>query len=169
MSEFVRIGQIVGAFGIKGQLKIDPLTEFLEERFRVGAKLRLNDKIVTITAVQILKGRPVISIDIVKDRNEAEKLQWQFIESDSNEPLELDDDEFLVEELIGLKVVTVSGQFVGEVEDVEENPAHDLLVIGTILIPLVSEFVKDIDFDTETITIDPIPGLLGEDDKVVTP
>jgi len=160
----VRIGQIVGAFGLKGEVKVDPLTDFWE-RFQKGTRLRLKDNWVTVESYREHKNRPMLKLSGVNDATAAEKLQWEYLEAIIADAPELDDDEYLTEDLIGMKVVTTEGKELGEVDDVIGNPAHDILQIGEILIPVVKEFIKDIDLDKEVITVQLIPGMLpGEDE-----
>ena len=108
MSEFLRVGQIVGAFGLKGQVKVLPMTDFLE-RFQKGARLRLNEGWVEVETFSIHKERPLIKFRGINDIASAEKLQWAYLEVPVPERPELDDDEFLTEDLIGLRVSTVDG------------------------------------------------------------
>lgn len=112
--------------------------------------------------MSIHKGRPLIKISGIEDLTAAEKLQWEYLEAVGRP--ELDEDEYLAEDLIGLKVVTDTGQELGEVEDVLPYPAQDVLQVGEILIPLIKQFVKKIDPDNGTITVHLIPGMLpGEE------
>lgn len=158
----VRIGQIVGAFGLKGELKIDPLTDFWE-RFQKGSRLRLKGQWVTVESYREHKNRPMVKLTGIESATAAEKLQWEYLEAIIVDTPELDDDEYLTDDLIGMQVVTTEGRVLGEVDDVIENPAHDILQIGDILIPVVKEFIKDIDLDKEIITVELIPGLLPEE------
>ncbi len=158
-----RIGQIVGAFGIRGQVKIEPLTAFFE-RFQKGTKLRLKDQWVTVESYALHKDRPLIKLSGIDTMTAAEKLQWEFIEGASDFQPELDDDEFLTEDLIGMKVLSETGEELGIVDDVLVLPAHDVLVVGEIMIPAIKEFVLDVDLDDEVMTVKLIPGMRpGED------
>ncbi|MDX2066561.1 MAG: ribosome maturation factor RimM [Fimbriimonadaceae bacterium] len=159
----MRIGQIVGAHGLKGYVKVQPLTEFLE-RFKVGSRLRLRGDWVTVEAFSLHKGRPLIKLSGIESMTAAEAVQWEYLEATEQFEPELEDDEFLLEDLIDLKVVTETGQVLGTVDEIMESPAHDILVIGDVLIPFVDEFVREVNFDTETITVHLIPGLLPEPD-----
>ena len=158
MSEFVRVGQIVGAFGLKGELKVEPMTEF-EERFQKGARLRLDGNWVTVESMRIHKNRPMLKLSGVNDLTAAERLQWHYLEASAKDAPELDEDEYLVDDLIGLRVVTTEGLELGEVDEVLAYPAHEVLEVGDMLIPLVKEFVKDVDLDNEVITVQLIPGM----------
>lgn len=158
----VKIGQIVGAFGLKGQVKVDPLTVF-KSRFDKGAPIWIHDRSYKIEASQYHKDRPLLKLKGVNTMTEAEALQWAFIEAEGVPKLE--EGEFLIEDLLGLEVVEESGEILGEVEDVQDYPAHQILVIGEILLPLVKEFVINIDHEKRVMTVRLIPGMRpGEDE-----
>jgi 16S rRNA processing protein RimM len=159
LENFTRVGQIVGAFGLKGLVKVVPLTDFLE-RFEKGSRLRLKGEWVEIEEFRIHKKRPLLKLSGITTATAAEALQWEYLEIPAAEKPELEEDEFLSEDLIGLKVVTVEGRELGEVDDVIPMPAHDVIQIGELLIPAVREFVKDIDFDANVMTVKLIPGMI---------
>src|SRR5262245_793522 len=143
MSDFVRVGQIVGAFGLKGELKVEPLTDF-EDRFLPGTRLRLNGEWVTVTTLLNHKHRPLVKLEGVDDMTAAERLQWQYLEAPAKSDEDLEDDEYLIEDLIDLRVVTVTGDELGKVEDVLPYPAQDVLKVGELLIPMVDDFIKEV-------------------------
>ncbi|MEA2553090.1 MAG: rRNA processing protein RimM [Fimbriimonadaceae bacterium] len=161
MSEFIRIGQIVGAFGLKGEVKVDTLTDF-DQRFQKGSRVRLKGDWATIESVRIHKGRPLVKFAGVDDASAAESLRWQYLEAPALAPEALEDDEYLVDDLVGMKVVTVEGEELGLVDKVLSYPAHDILQVGDLLIPLVKEFVKEVDLEGEIIRVQLIPGMRGE-------
>ncbi|RYG36419.1 16S rRNA processing protein RimM [bacterium] len=153
----VRIGRIAGAHGLKGQLKIDPLTDFWD-RFDKGCKLILQGKEVEVETSQVHKGRPLIKLRGIDTIDQAEKLQWEYLESEEDRP-DLEEDEFLTDDLIGLMAYDENGVKLGEVDDVLSTPAHDILVIGVIMVPAIKEFVEDVDLEAETIKVRLIPGM----------
>lgn len=161
MSEPIRVGQIVGAFGIRGQVKVKPLTDFIE-RFDVGRRLRLQGDWITVKACAEHKGSLIMSLSGVTDRNRAEALQWQYLEAIADERPDLDEDEFLTSDLIGLKAIDDQGNTLGTVRAVQRYPAHDVLVVDAVLVPAVSEFVVRVDLEAKTITLRPIPGMFEE-------
>lgn len=162
MPKRVRIGQIVGAHGIRGQVKVDPLTDFLE-RLSEGTRLFLNGDWVQVERFQIHKGRPILALSGIKDRNQAETLRGAYLEGVVTTRPGLEEDEFMVEDMIGMKVQTLEGRELGFVEEVLAYPAQDILKIGDILIPLVKQFVKSVDIDASLITVELIPGMLPDD------
>jgi 16S rRNA processing protein RimM len=159
MPERVRIGQIVGTHGLKGHLKIDLLTDF-PERLNVGQKVYLKDSWVEIVFCRWQKGRPIIGLEGIHHIAFAEELKWQYLEGLPLEDSDLKEDEFFSDDLVGMKVVTTSGQELGVVDDVQKYPAHDVIQVGEVLIPAIKEFVKMVDFDAETITVQLIEGMI---------
>jgi 16S rRNA processing protein RimM len=150
------IGKIVGAFGLRGQLKIEPLTSFLS-RFEKGEIVFLDGNKHKIQSSQIHKGRPLIKLAGIDTMTHAEQQQWKILEAEGE--VELNEDEFLVEDLIGLKVVTLEGETLGTVEDIEDYPAHEVILVNGIRIPFIEQFVEEINFEEETITVRLIYGM----------
>jgi len=154
----VKIGQIVGAWGIRGQVKVEPLTEFAD-RFKIGTRLRLGGHWVTVEDFSVHKGRPLLKLSGVDDMNAAEALQWQYLELEDAPPVELEEDEYLSEDLIGMQVTTTAGEQLGRVDRVLPYPAHDVLQVGEILIPAVKQFVKKVDLKARRIEVELIEGM----------
>ena len=159
--KLVRVGRIAGPHGLRGEMKIDPLTDF-DSRWVKGSVLVLQGVSRKIELSREHKGRPLIKLAGIDSIDAVEKLQFQFLEA-HGEP-EADEDEFLVEDLIGLRVLDQNGEELGEVDDVIVNPAHETLVVGEILIPFVEQFVDSVDFDAEIVRVTLIPGMWGEPD-----
>lgn len=149
----------MGTFGLKGMVKVMPMTDFLE-RFEKGSRLRLKDDWVEVLDFSIHKKRPLLKLSGITNLTAAEALKWEYLEVPADMKPVLEEDEFISEDLIGMKVVTVEGQELGEVDNVLQMPAHDVIQIGELLIPAVHEFVKDIDFEGNTMTVQLIPGML---------
>lgn len=156
---YITIGQVVGPHGIKGGLKVKVLTDF-RERFDEGRVLFLAGNEAKIKHSTWHKEQVRIQVSGVKDRNRAEELRWEYIFVPESDQPELEEDEFLVADLIGMLAVTEDGTEIGTVEDVFPSPAHDILVIGDGMVPVVSEFVLDIDLDENKIVLNLIPGMI---------
>jgi 16S rRNA processing protein RimM len=150
------VGRIVGAFGIKGQVKVEMITNF-PARFDKGNDLFIDGVKYKIQASQFHKGRPLLKLSGIDTMSAAEALQWKILEAEG-EP-DLEEDEYLLEDLIGLKVITVEGEELGVVEDIEDYPAHEVILVGEIRIPLIDHFVKDIDIENEVMTVQLIYGM----------
>ena len=162
--EFVKVGQIVGAHGLKGGVRVATLTDF-PERFTIGAVLFINGRRHVITDSAWHKGQARIHISGVKKMEDAEALKWAYLEVPASAIPKLDEDEYMTANLIGLTAITPEGAEIGKVEDVVSSPAHDLIQVGSAMVPAVKEFVKEIDLQKGTITLALIPGMFEEDEE----
>ncbi len=154
----LRVGQIVGTHGLKGHVKVDLLTDF-PERVNKGRRLLLNGNWVQVLECKWHKSRPILELEGIDHISKAQPLQWAYLEAPADEQPELEEDEYLTEDLLDLEVFTTAGEKLGIVDDVLAYPAHDTLQVGEILIPVVKQFVKKIDIDAGRIEVELIPGM----------
>lgn len=159
----IPIGKIVGAFGLDGRMKVEMLTTF-EERFAVGETVFLKGVERQITWVAWHKTQVRLRLEGITTPEQVEDLRWELLEVDPSNRPELDEDEFYAGDLIGMMVRTSDGKELGPLDAVLDYPAHEVFRVGETLIPAVKQFVKLIDFETNTITVELIPGMLpGEE------
>lgn len=158
----LEIGGIARAHGIRGEVIVhthDPESEILGEVEEIW---------VGGVAKKILEARGtphrgwIVSLEGVATRNDAELLKGQVVEVD-REALNLDEGDVLLDDLIGCKVVLPDGREWGTIAAVERGAAQDLLVIhdGAIerMLPIVDQFVTNIDIAAGVVTIDPPEGI----------
>ncbi len=157
-----RIGQIVGAFGVKGQVKVQPLTDFWE-RFEKGTSLQLEGEEITVEEVFEHKGRLVLKLSGIDNIETAETFQFKYLSGSSAFVPTLAKDEYLTADLVGLTVVCSDGKELGVVKDVIASPAHDIIVVGEIMIPAVKQFVKKVDIKHGKMVVELIEGMLPEE------
>ena len=112
-SELRQIGQVVGPFGIKGMLKVKPTTDFLE-RFDPGNTVFIKGLPYEILQTQMHKDQFRLKLDGVDTVEQVEALRWQNVSVEKDNRPELDEDEFLHEDLVGLEVVE-DGKSLGRV------------------------------------------------------
>lgn len=88
-----------------------------------------------------------------------EDTRGELLETPDREVLRDDDESFFVHELIGLRVVTESGDELGTLSEVLQSGAADVYVIrgpaGELLLPAIADVVKSIDVAAGTITVTP--------------
>ena len=165
MDDYVVVGRIGRAMGLKGEVLVEPLTDEVDRRFATGTALGAGDRTFVVAGTRIQQGRLVVRFEGVADRTTAESLRGNEL-SVAIEPGERPEDpeEFYDHQLVGLRVETVDGDEVGRLERIEHNAAQDLLVIRTstreVLFPFVAALVPDVDLDAGRIVLDDRPGLL---------
>ena len=158
------VGRIARAHGIKGQVIVNPETDFPEERFKPGATMFTTRGALTITTARLQNGRPVIGIEGVETMNGAEELAGLELRVPVEELATLPAGTFYHHDLVGCAVVTEGGEQVGTVEGVEGTLGGSRLVVagakGEILIPLAADICRTIDVAGKRIVIEPPDGLL---------
>ena len=184
------VGRIARPHGVRGEVSVAVHTDEPERRFAVGSMLATDPAEagpLAVASVRWHTGRLLVEFDGITDRHQAEGLRgvWLTLDSAQAEPSD-DPDEFHDHELIGLAVVTVSGEPVGRVTDVRHF-GQDLLVIEPagragakpatagpmgparpgrpaqpdgLLVPFVAAIVPEVDVAAGRLVIDPPPGLL---------
>lgn len=74
------------------------------------------------------------------------------------------ENEFYYFQVVGLTVETTDGQILGRIDEVFFNGANDVWVVRDgrkeILIPVIDDVVRRIDYDSGRALIEAIPGLL---------
>jgi 16S rRNA processing protein RimM len=166
--EMALVGRIARAHGIRGQVIVNPESDFAGERFQTGAELYLERggsiEKVRVTSARFHRERPVIGIEGVESMNDANALAGKELRVPVDQLAALPADTFYRHDLIGCRVETTAGETVGTVEDVEGTIGRSRLVVkgakGDVLVPLASAICRTIDPAGKRIVIDPPAGLL---------
>jgi 16S rRNA processing protein RimM len=177
--EKIAIGYVAAAHGVKGEVRVVPLTDFPERFLRMDALNLYADGVFarTLRVARVRehgsKGELIVQTD-VSDRDEAEKLVGLSILIGPEERVALPEETFWVDDLIGLRVLSADrqenedgheeGGVLGIVEDFISSGGNEVYVVrdgrGNLhYIPAVEEFVKNIDVPAKTITVKLIEGL----------
>lgn len=157
----VNIGTVVGTFGLKGALKVTPSTDF-PERFEPGKTVTIGDKVWVINHCQWHKSQVRIWVDGIKKIEAAEALIGLNVQVPLSDQPELEEGEFMVRDLIGLPVYEEGGGRLGSLDEVIGGPAQDVYRVGEILIPAVTEFVKEVDIKNRRVVVKLLPGMKPE-------
>ena len=168
--ELISVGRIFGAHGIRGEVKVESLTDF-PERFREGEVLILVTpegaaREVTIRSSRIHRGAVLILIDESPDRNAAEALRGGFFKIREKDLMRLPAGEFYHFQLVGLEVRTEDGDAIGTIEEVMPTGARPVLVVRKdgreVLLPHIDDVVRAVDLKGGTMTVRLLEGLIPE-------
>ncbi len=171
----VTVGRIVAAHGTAGEVRVLPTTDF-PQRFASGARLTLavaeNRRTVVIRGARPHRGGLVLMrLEGVTTRTEAEALRGATLEVDRSQRWPLPPDHFYASDILGLKVVTESGEDLGAVAEVIRTPANDAYRVegpaGEILIPALKAVVCAVDLEAGRMVVRPPGGLLDPEDENV--
>ncbi len=167
----VIVGRIGRPHGIKGEVSIEVRTDDPDGRLAPGTVLRTEPAAagpLTILTGRVHSGRLLLTFDGCITRTGAERLRNVLLVADVDPDERPEDpDEYFDRHLVGLRVVTVDGDEVGDLAEVLHLPGQDVLVVRRpddreALVPFVTEFVPEVDIDAGRIVVDPPAGLLDE-------
>jgi 16S rRNA processing protein RimM len=167
MEATVAIAKIGRYRGTKGEMFIHPFLELQGSKLAdIKATISWPDgrKLETvIIAIRQQANKTVCQLACSNDMDEARALVHGEINIDRSYMSRLDNDEFYVEDLVGLEVVTVNGRELGKVDSIINASLSTLMVIGSkeeYLVPFVPEIVTEIQLAEGKVIIDPPDGLL---------
>ncbi len=141
------VGRIVAPHGIRGELKVLPLTDF-PERFDAGSRLWLNGQQWVVQRGRWTGRIVILKLRGLETRNEAETLRGA--ELTVPEAAELNEEGvYYLHDIIGLPVFDAAGEQIGKLEDVFNSGATDIYVVrgdkGELLLPALDDVVTEVD------------------------
>lgn len=165
--DFNYVGSIGGARGLKGEILVNLFTahpahlaglESLYLRFDGLPKI-----LYTIQRAKWDGSKFILKLHDVDDRNKAESLKGAKLFIPESAAYQTEENEYFIDDLIGMNVVDTTGTKLGTIRDVLNYPAHDVYVISDdkkeILVPAVQEYVREVNLTTGTVMISIIDGL----------
>lgn len=171
--EYLEIGKIVAAHGIRGEVRVYPSSDFPERFEEQGTRWLLRPNQSQPEPIELQKGYfqdgkgvYVVTLAGIRDRNAAEGLRGCLLLVEKSDRPELEEGEFHVGDLIGLPVYLQEEQtLVGIVSDVlfAGNDLLEVQIEGKkqpTLVPFVEAIVPVVDLDRGRIEITPPNGLL---------
>jgi len=161
----VVIGKIVAPFGLRGEVKVFPFTDFPERFEELGEVCVGGDdtgEVRRIRRARLHKGTVLVQFEGIDDIDAAEGLRGQEVRIRESDLAPLEEGSYYIHDLIGMEVLTTEGESLGKVNQVLTGPANDVYVTDRAMIPAVKEFVKSVDLQKRQITVEPIEGLVQE-------
>ncbi|MFN3648067.1 MAG: ribosome maturation factor RimM [Armatimonadota bacterium] len=161
------VAAIVGAHGIRGEVKLRPLTEFPERltkapelrlRFPNGEEARYR-RLGTRWHQQQLLAR----LEGVDNRSDAQALVGAEVVIDVSEAQPLPEGRYYHHQLLGLRVVTPDGEELGRVRNIIEGASNDVYVAGRYMVPATHDAVLRIDPEEGVIVVRSREYLEGEE------
>jgi 16S rRNA processing protein RimM len=172
--EWATVGRVVAPFGLRGELKVLPLTD-IPNRFAQLKAVYLGapPRRYTLQRVRPYKGGLLlIKLHGCDSLSAAETLRNCELLIPLSELPPLPPDFYYQHDILNLRVLTLDGQEVGSIVDILLTGGNDVYVIRMpdgreALIPAVKEVIKQIDLGQRAMYIDPFPGLLDEREALI--
>ena len=169
--DFICVGAITGARGLKGEVRIKSFTnvpteissygDVFEENGRTKYQLRITGQV---------KGQLLARLNGVENRDAAESLKGTRLYIPKSALPETDEDEFYFADLVGLRADLVDGGYLGKIRGVHDFGAGAILEIidkesRTVMVPFTRAAVPKVDKIGGKIIVDPPIGLIDPIDK----
>lgn len=168
MVEYLKIGQIINAHGVKGEVKVYPLTDNLKRFSKLKSIFMMHRgeyQNVEITSVKYLKEFVILKLVGTDSMDDALILKNQYIFIDREHAVKLPKDTYFISDLIGVEVVTDKGVNLGKITSVFPTGSNDVYEVKaengkTVLLPAIGQVILDVDIENKKMLVNLIEGLL---------
>ena len=155
MEEFLKIGLITKPQGVKGELKVNPLTD-QSDRFLQLKSILIDNVNYTIEKVRTSPDAVYIKLNGVEDRNEAETFRGKFICVNRNQAVVPKKDSYFIADIIGCTIFTET-QEIGKVIDVTSARTDYFTIKRTngkiARFPFLKDLLIKVDIESSKIVV----------------
>lgn len=157
LSDPVVIGIVGGPHGVRGTVRVKAVGS--GRHLREGMEPAVDGK-----RYRILRSRPtpkgfLVDLEGVRNRVETASLRGKELALERRELDDLEEDEFYVGDLVGMRACGTSDENLGEVVEVISTPAHEILVLeaddGQRYVPFTLEYVPELDLAAGRLVVRP--------------
>ena len=167
-SEEINIGLILGPFGVKGELKVMPLTDdpgrISEIQDILIGKENEESQLYGVVKIRVHKNLVILKLKGINSREDAIFLKNSYLRIMRDQLKDLGEDQYYISDLQGMDVYLEDGTKLGNLTEVIKTGANDIYSVKgatkIYLIPAIKEVIKQVDMGNKKIVIQPIDGLL---------
>ncbi|MCR5511732.1 MAG: ribosome maturation factor RimM [Lachnospiraceae bacterium] len=167
MTDRFTIGVITTTHGVHGEVKVFPKTDDVR-RFKklkeVTADTGKEQLTLHVRSVKFFKQFVILGFEEYNNLNDVEFLRQAELTVSRDDALPLDNDEYYVADLMGLKCITDAGEEIGVIKDVLVTGANDVYVVdrggSEVLIPAIKECILGVDIESGVMKIHLMEGLI---------
>ncbi len=165
-ADFTQIGTIINSHGVKGEVKVMPITEdgdlFLDsDQLIIDVDGRQH--IYTVLSSRPAKHYWLIQFDEIRDMDAAKSLKGAGVCVEDTRLRPLEDNEYFIHDLIGAKVYSTESQYLGVVTGFFDVGSQGVCEVtdenGLFLFPASQEVLKEIE-PGRKVVINLLPGLV---------
>jgi 16S rRNA processing protein RimM len=162
LGDRIALGIIRKAHGVRGEASVEAWSDSPERFTEVSSVTLVSpDESATrdaaIESVRIHAGRALVKFGGIESPEEVQLLQNWTVEVPSSEARKLDDDEYFLHDLVGLRLIDADGVERGKVIEIEETGGGVLLVVegprGRFDVPFAADICTKVDLDAKTIAV----------------
>ena len=158
MDKRIVIGKIVAPHGVRGDIRILPLTDKPEQFLDLDYLLLPDGKSLTVRNARFHKNMVLVSTKEVTNMDQAELLRDKDVSIYFKDLPDLEEGEFYVSDLIGLDVADEAGNKLGTFKDCQSTGVNDYYIVSVpgakeLLIPALKQYVKEINLEEGRIVV----------------
>jgi 16S rRNA processing protein RimM len=161
----VLVGVIVGAHGVRGEVRVAPETDF-PERFARLEQMAVTPKgaaprLMKITAARshVGKGLLLLRLEGIEERDAAEALRGAELRIRESDLTALPAGRYYEFQILGLAVVTEDGRDLGKIIDIIHTGANDVYETPRAMIPAIDPIVREVDLEQGRMVVHWVEGL----------
>jgi len=157
----VTVGRVIVAHGIRGEIKVAPLTDF-PQRFEAGSRLWLDGTPHTVERGRWQNRNVILKLSGIDTRNQAEALHGKDLLAAEATPI-AEEDVYYLHDILGARVEDAAGQALGELVEVLSTGSNDVYVVrgerGELLLPALDDVILKVDVKARRIVVEIPDGL----------
>lgn len=164
MKEFLSVGQIINTHGLKGELKVHPLTDDIR-RFRQLKKVYINGEERIISWCKFQNDKVILKIEGIDSIEDAMKYRNKYLEVSREDAIKLPEGRYFIADLIGCNVYDELGEDLGTLFDVIQTKSNDVYWVKgkkELLVPVLKTIVVNVDIEEREIVIKPVKEWMSE-------
>lgn len=173
-TEFYLVGRVRRAHGIRGEVVVEPLTDAPAAIFAAGRRVFAGTRSGDVTPDRLelrvhhatpFKGGWIVGFEGIPDKTAADTWRDRFLLLPDDEVTPPGEDELFIHDLVGMRVVRVGGEVIGEVSEIFELPQGLVIEVrrdgrAAVLLPYDDHTVRAVDAEQRVIEVDPVEGLV---------
>ena len=168
MEDLLQVGVITTTHGIRGEVKVFPTTDD-KNRFKDLKEVYLDagtEKILLeVEGCKFFKQFVILKFKGIDNINDIEMYKRCPLLVTRENAVDLEEDEYFVADLIGLKVITETGVEIGTLTDVISTGANDVYAVrmadgGEVLLPAIKDCILDVDMEAGEMIVQIMKGLM---------
>lgn len=167
MEDLLRVGVVTTTHGVRGEVKVYPTTDDptrFEDLTDVILDTGREKRNLEIAGVKYFKNLVILKFKGLDNVDDVANFRQAEIYIHREDAVPCEENENYIADLLGMEVVTEEGMVLGTLKQVYETGANDVYIVQSdkkeYMIPAIQDCVKDVDLETNRMTIHVIPGLL---------
>lgn len=162
--DYLAIGRVVRPFGVRGELKVELLTDYPEQLGRLRTVyLGPQTEPWAVEGLRLHKGAALFKLSGCDDRTAAELLRGLVVQIPLLDAVPLEEGEYYEHQIVGMTVAEQDGTLLGKVTQIISTGANDVYVVvgpeGELLLPAIESAILEIDLDADRMVVNVLEGL----------